>query len=37
MQPVPELDAARYLTMRHLRDLPIDEDYLQAVKGLKRP
>lgn len=36
MKPVPELRAARALTMRHLRELPIDEDYLQAVKSLQR-
>ena len=36
MRPVAELDAARLLTMRHLGELPIDEDYLQAVKHLQR-
>jgi hypothetical protein len=36
LKPVAELDAARLLTMRHLGELPIDEDYLQAVKALQR-
>jgi acyl-CoA dehydrogenase len=36
LRPVPDLDAARFLAMRHLRELPIDEDYLQAVKELQR-
>lgn len=36
MAPVPELDAARFLTMRHLRELPIDDAYLAAVAALRR-
>ena len=36
MRPVAELDAARLMTMRYLFDLPIDEDYLQAIKQLQR-
>ena len=36
MAPVPELDAARAMTLRHLRDLPVDEDYLATVKALQR-
>lgn len=36
MKPVPDLDAARAMTMRHLRDLPVDEDYLQTIKELQR-
>jgi alkylation response protein AidB-like acyl-CoA dehydrogenase len=36
LRPLPELDAARFLTMRHLHPLPIDEEYLQAVKSLQR-
>jgi acyl-CoA dehydrogenase len=37
LRPVPALDAARHLTMRHLGELPVDQDYLQAVKELQRP
>jgi hypothetical protein len=36
MAPVPELSAARLLTERHLRELPIDEQYLAAVTALQR-
>ncbi len=36
MTPVPELAAARALTERHLRDLPIDQAYLAAVAALQR-
>ena len=36
MAPVPEFAAARLLTERHLRELPIDEDYLAAVQALQR-
>jgi hypothetical protein len=36
MAPVPELAAARALTMRHLRELPVDDDYLAAVAALQR-
>jgi hypothetical protein len=36
MAPVPELAAARTLTMRHLRELPIDDAYLEAVAALQR-
>ncbi len=36
LRPVAELDAARFLTRRHLRELAIGEDYLQAVKQLQR-
>ena len=33
MEPVPEFAAARLLTERHLRELPIDDAYLAAVAG----
>jgi alkylation response protein AidB-like acyl-CoA dehydrogenase len=36
MAPVPELSAARTLTMRHLRELPVDDEYLTAVSALQR-
>jgi len=36
MTPVPQLAAARALTMRHLRELPLDEGYLAAVAALQR-
>jgi alkylation response protein AidB-like acyl-CoA dehydrogenase len=36
LKPVPELDAARFLTMRHVQELPIDEGYVQALKLLRR-
>ena len=37
MRPVPELAAACRMTLRHLAEQPIDEEYLQAVKELQRP
>jgi hypothetical protein len=36
MEPVPEFSAARLLTQRHLRELPIDDEYLAAVRALQR-
>ena len=36
MTPVPEFAAARLLTERHLRELPIDDAYLAAVQALQR-
>jgi hypothetical protein len=33
---VPEFSAARLLTQRHLRELPIDDEYLGAVRALQR-
>jgi hypothetical protein len=36
MEPVPEFAAARLLTERHLRELPIDDAYLAAVSALQR-
>ena len=36
MAPLPEFAAARLLTERHLRELPIDEAYLGAVAALQR-
>ena len=36
MAPVPEFAAARLLTERHLRELPIDDAYLGAVAALQR-
>jgi hypothetical protein len=36
MEPVPEFAAARLLTERHLRELPIDDAYLAAVQALQR-
>jgi alkylation response protein AidB-like acyl-CoA dehydrogenase len=36
MAPVPEFAAARLLTERHLRELPIDDAYLAAVQALQR-
>jgi alkylation response protein AidB-like acyl-CoA dehydrogenase len=36
LAPVPEFAAARLLTERHLRELPIDEEYLAAVTALQR-
>ena len=36
MAPVPELEAAAFMTLRHVRELPVDEDYLQAVRLLQR-
>ncbi len=36
MAPLPEFRAARHLTHRHLRELPIDDDYLAAVEMLQR-
>ncbi|MCU0301510.1 MAG: acyl-CoA dehydrogenase family protein [Candidatus Nanopelagicales bacterium] len=36
MAPVPALDDARFLVMRHLAELPIDDAYLGAVAALQR-
>ncbi|HEX6888864.1 MAG TPA: acyl-CoA dehydrogenase family protein [Candidatus Nanopelagicales bacterium] len=36
MTPVAGLDDARWLTMRHLQELPIDDAYLGAVAALQR-
>jgi hypothetical protein len=36
MEPVPDFSAARLLTERHLRELPIDDEYLAAVQALQR-
>jgi hypothetical protein len=36
MEPVAEFAAARLLTERHLRELPIDDAYLGAVEALQR-
>jgi len=36
MRPVPGLEAALFMTTRHLRELPIDEDYLSVVEELQR-
>jgi alkylation response protein AidB-like acyl-CoA dehydrogenase len=36
MTPVPALEDARFLTMRHLQELPIDDAYLGAVAALQR-
>ncbi len=36
MQPVAALDPARQLTERHLRPLPIDDEYVQLIKALQR-
>ena len=36
MAPVPELAPAAYLTRRHLGELPIDADYLAAIRALQR-
>jgi hypothetical protein len=36
MAPVPEFGAAGLLTQRHLRELPIDDAYLAAVRALQR-
>ena len=36
MEPVADFAAARLLTERHLRELPIDDAYLAAVAALQR-
>jgi len=36
MKPVAALDAARAMTMRHLGELPLDDDYLATVAALQR-
>jgi hypothetical protein len=36
MKPVPALDAARAMSLRHVRDLPVDEHYVATVAALQR-
>jgi acyl-CoA dehydrogenase len=36
MKPVPALDAARAMSLRHVRELPLDEHYVATVTALQR-